>query len=163
MPPDLPEILQVHYVTEIDPLWRLGAGLANPLELLGPGHLGVWAPLYPRVGFSITGSEPVGSGIAAARALDIADNPARTSPLPEVHPVITPSGGTSPCCQLAQPVQTPCFPVGASPGTWETGTVSPSGEYIWLFWRMRTCCVDPATPLCGLAQIGGSGANRCEN
>jgi hypothetical protein len=161
VPPDLPEVLQVHYVSEVDPLWRFGVSVPNPVALLGLGRLGVWAPLYPRVGFSITGSEPVGSGIAAARALDIAHNPTGTAPVPEVHPVLTPSGGTSPCCQLARPVQTDCFPVGTNPTAWETGTVSPAGEYIWLFWRQRTCCVDPATPLCGIAQIGGTGANQC--
>jgi hypothetical protein len=94
--------------------------------------------------------------------LDIAFNPVGIAPVPEVHPVITPSGGTSQCCQLARPVQTPCFPVGMHPGVWETGTVSPSGEYIWVFWRRRRCCVDPATPLCGFGSVGSGGANLCE-
>lgn len=164
---DLPEVLQVHYLSEIDSLWRLQPGneVSDPLSWIGLGTLGTWAHWYPRVGFAIHGSEPVGSAIAAARALHIANNPVDAAPLSpgttSVRPVITPSPVSPLCIQLARPVPTACFPVGTTPAFWETGTVSPRGEYIWLFWRYRTCCVDPATSLCGIASIGGTGANVC--
>lgn len=151
----------VHYVSEIDPLWRLAVGAGSLLDLLGLGQLSVWAPLFPRIGFSITGSQPVGSGIAAARALDIAANPTGNPTQPEQRVVLHRTLGTSRCCQLALPTQTDCFPVGANPATWETGTGSPDGTYLWLFWRRQTCCIEPAQLVCGAWLFGGAGANRC--
>ena len=153
----------VHYVSEIDPLWRLAVGGGSLLDLFGLGRLGVWAPLYPRIGFSITGSQPVGSGIAAARALDIAANPTGNPTSPEQRIVLQPTTGTSRCCQLALPTQTDCFPVGANPATWETGTGSADGTYLWLFWRRQSCCIDPARLACGAWLFGGAGANRCRD
>jgi hypothetical protein len=151
----------VHYVSEIDPLWRLAVGGGALLDLFGLGRLGVWAPLYPRIGFSITGSEPVGSGIAAARALDIASSPTGNPTSPEQRVVLQPTTGTSRCCQLALPTQTDCFRVGANPATWETGTGSADGTYLWLFWRRQTCCIEPSQLACGFLLLGGAGANRC--
>ena len=151
----------VHYVSEIDTLWRLVVGGGSLLDVFGLGQLGVWAPLYPRIGFSITGSQPVGSGIAAARALDIAFNPTGSPTHPEQRIVLQPTTGTSRCCQLALPTQTDCFPVGTNPATWETGTGSEDGTYLWLFWRRQTCCIDPAQLACGAWLFGGVGANRC--
>ena len=164
---DAGETLQINYASEIDPLWRLqpGVALADPLGFIGLGTLGVWARLYPRVGFAIHGSEPVGSAIAASRALHIANHPVDATPLnpgaSAVRPVLSPSTVPPFCIQLARPIQTACFRVGTNPALWETATVSPQGTYIWLFWRPRTCCVDAATPLCGIAQVGGTGANLC--
>jgi hypothetical protein len=151
----------VHYVSEIDALWRLAVGGTSLTDLFGRGRLGVWAPLYPRIGFSITGSQPVGAGIAAARALDIAFNPTGSSTSPEQRVVLQRTTGTSRCCQLALPTQTDCFPVGTNPATWETDTVSADGTYLWLFWRRQTCCIEPSRLACGAWLFGGEGANRC--
>jgi hypothetical protein len=104
----------------------------------------------------------VGSGLAAARAMDIASNPLGNPTQPEARVVLQPTGGRSQCCQLALPRPTGCFPVGMNPALWETGTVSPNGTYLWIFWRRRTCCVDPGRIACGLALLG-AGANRCVN
>ena len=150
----------VHYLSEIDPLWRLAVGGASLLDLLGLGQLGVWAPLYPRIGFAIHGSEPVGSGIAATRALDIAANPFGDLTHPESRVTLTPTGGYSRCCQLASPVQTHCFNVGTNPALWETGTGSATGKYTWIFWRFQTCCIPPGDVWCGFL-LGGYGANQC--
>lgn len=154
--------LTLHYASEIDPLWKLATGLPGLLDLVGLGQLGVWAPLYPRGGKAIHGSEPVGSGIAAARALDIAFNPTGSPTSPEARVVLQRTDGTSRCCQLASPRQTPCFPVGTHPARWETRTVSPRGTYLWIFWRKRTCCVNPNQATCGITLLGGYGANQCE-
>jgi len=151
--------LTLHYASETDPLWRTAVAIPSPTTLLE--QLGVWAPLYPRGGKAIHGSEPVGSGIAAARAMNIAFNPVGTPPNVEARVVLQPTQGTSTCCQLASPLQTPCFPVGTPPLLWETGTVSPSGTYAWIFWRKRTCCVNPAQSMCGITLLGGQGANGC--
>jgi hypothetical protein len=156
--------MTVHYVSEADPLWRtaMGAPGAGGLgDLLGLGQLGVWAPLYPRGGKAIHGSEPVGSGIAAARALDIAYRPNGTAASGERHVVLEETRGTSACCQLAQPRLTDCFPVGRHPARWEQRTVSPTGTYTWVFWRKRTCCVEESNMYCGLAVTGSHGANLC--
>jgi len=156
-PGDAP--LTLHYASETDPLWRTAVAIPSPLDLLR--SLGVWARLYPRGGKAIHSSEPVGSGIAAARAMDIAFNPIGEPPNNETRVVLQPTGATSSCCQLASPRQTPCFPVGTPPLLWESGTVSPNGTYVWLFWRQRTCCVNPNQATCGITLLGGQGANAC--
>lgn len=156
--------MTVHYVSEGDPIWRTvtGAPGAGGLrDLVGLGQLGVWAPLYPRGGKAIHGSEPVGSGIAAARALDIAYRPNGTTASGERHVVLEETKGTSACCQLGQPRLTDCFPVGTNPVRWERRTVSPDGTYTWVFWRRRTCCVEESNVYCGIALTGGHGANQC--
>ena len=149
----------VNYVSEADPQWRTAIATPTPLDLIR--SLGVWAHLYPRGGKAIHSSEPVGSGIAAARAMDIAFNPVGEPPNIEGHVVEHPTGATSRCCQLASPRQTSCFPVGTPPVLWEQGTVSPRGTYLWLFWRKRTCCVNPHQASCGITLAGGQGANAC--
>jgi len=153
--------LTPHYLSELDPLWRLATGLP-PFQVPGViGFLlGTWGSLYPRSGFSITGSEPVSAGLAAARALDIAHHPLGHPAQPETRVVLQPTGGSSQCCQLALPRQTGCFPVGMHPAWWETGTGSVDGSYLWIFWRRRTCCVAPGQAACGLARLG-AGANLC--
>jgi hypothetical protein len=149
----------LNYASEIDPLWRLDHALPSPLDLLR--QLGVWGRLYPRSGKAIHSSEPVGSGIAAARALDIAFNPIGEPPNNEARVVLSPTLGTSSCCQLASPRPGLCMPVGTPPFLWEQATVSPSGSYIWVFWKKRTCCVNPAQSNCGITLLGGHGANTC--
>ena len=155
--------LAINYLSDIDPLWRLATGLP-PLQVPGVVGflLGSWGSLYPRSGFGITGSEPVGSGLAAARAIDIASNPLGHPAQPEARVVLQPAGGTSQCCQLALPRPTGCFPVGMHPALWETSTVSADGTYLWIFWRRRTCCVESGQIACGLALLG-AGANVCVN
>jgi hypothetical protein len=125
--------------------------------------IGVWQNLYPRGGTSIHGSEPVGSGICAFRGMDIAFNPVGLPPNLEGHVVPRPTGAMSTCMQLAHPIQTPCFTAGLPPNLWETGTLSMGGKYIWLFWRRRSCCVNPNQTTCGitLPGVGGHGANGC--
>jgi hypothetical protein len=149
----------LHYASEADPAWRTAVATPSPLSLLQ--QLGGWAPLYPRGGKAIHSSEPVGSGIAAARGMDIAFQPVGTPPHVDTHVVLNPTGSTSTCCQLASPRQTPCFPVGTPPVLWEHGTVSPRGTYIWIFWRKRSCCVNPNQATCGITLVGGYGANGC--
>jgi hypothetical protein len=139
--------------------------VGDPLSFIRLGALGVWARLYPRVGFAIHGSEPVGSAIAASRAQHIASIPVDAVPTGSAdsakRPVLVPSRVLPACIQLARPIPTFCFPVGLLPAFWETGTVSPTGDYIWIFWRYRTCCIDPARTICGLVQGSGTGLNVC--
>jgi hypothetical protein len=153
--------LTVHYASEVDPLWRTATGPPGWRDLLGLGQLGVWAPLYPRGGKAIHSSEPVGSGIAAARAMDIAYRPTGSATSPEYRVVLEQTRGTSRCCQLGLPRVTDCMPVGTNPARWERRTVSANGTYLWLFWRRRTCCVDASEAFCGIALVGGHGANQC--
>jgi len=156
-----PQSFQLNYASELDPAWRTAIAVPSPLDLIQ--QIGVWAHLYPRGGKAIHGSEPVGSGIAAMRGMDIAFQPVGTPPNVETHVVLAPTGGRSTCCQLASPVQTPCFPAGTPPMLWESGTVSPRGTYVWIFWRKRSCCVHPNQSTCGitLPGVGGYGANGC--
>ena len=91
----------LHYASETDPLWRTAVATPSPLSVLQ--QIGVWAPLYPRGGKAIHSSEPVGSGIAAVRGMDIAHQPVGTPPNADAHVVLQPTASTSRCCQLAQP------------------------------------------------------------
>ena len=149
----------LHYASETDPLWRTAVATPSPLSVLQ--QIGVWAPLYPRGGKAIHSSEPVGSGIAAVRGMDIAHQPVGTPPHAEAHVVLQPTESASRCCQLASPRLTPCFPAGTPPLLWEHGTVSTRGTYVWLFWRPRTCCVLPTQASCGITLVGTHGANGC--
>lgn len=151
--------MSLHYASEIDPTWRTAVATPSPLSLLQ--HLGVWGPLYPRGGKAMHSSEPVGSGIAAARGMDIAFQPVGTPPNMDTHVILQPTGSLSMCCQLASPTQTACFPVGTPPVLWEHGAVSPHGTYTWIFWRTRTCCVSTTQSTCGITLAGGSGGNIC--
>ena len=49
----------------------------------------------------------------------------------------------------------------APAGAGVAGTVSPRGTYIWIFWRKRSCCVNPAQATCGITLVGTHGANGC--
>lgn len=159
--------LTIHYASETDAAaWRTAVAVPTPRWLgpagpANPPQLGDWGPLYPRGGKSITASEPVGSGIAAARAMNIAFMPIGLPPNVDTHVVLNPTGADSRCCQLASPRHTACMPVGTNPVHWEIATVSPRGTYVWLMWRKRTCCVDPSKATCGLTLIGGHGRNVC--
>jgi hypothetical protein len=150
-----------HYASELDPLWRTAVAIQSPLELLR--QIGVWGRMYPRGGKAIHSSEPVASGIAAIRAMNIAFNPVGEPPNVEARVVLQPTGAMSTCMQLASPRKTPCFTAGTPPPLWETATVSPRGTYVWIIWRKRTCCVDPTKTTCGitLPGIGGTGQNSC--
>lgn len=154
--------LTIHYASEIDAAtWRTAVAPPTPVDLIR--QLGVWGPLYPRGGTAIHGSEPVGSGMAAARALDILRQPIGTPPHVEVHAVLQPDPTATTCLQMAYPRQTSCMPAGTPPPLWEHGSVSPRGTYVWLAWRKRTCCVPPNLTTCGLTLpgVGGHGQNMC--
>jgi hypothetical protein len=149
----------VHYASEIDPLWRTAVAVPSPLDLVR--QVGVWGHLFPRGGKVIHGSEPVASGLEAARALDIAFNPFGEPPNVEARVVLQPTGGTSSCFQMAYPKQTGCFPAGTPPPVWEGGALSMRGTYIWIIWSKKTCCVNPEQSRCGIALAGGYGPNLC--
>jgi|SRR5262245_8524087 len=150
----------LNYASEIDPLWRTATAVPSPLSVIE--QIGVWAPLFPRVGFAIHSSEPVASMIAAARAINIAFNPVGTPPNVEARVVPLKTESLSPCCQLAWPKQTGCFPPGIPPVAFETGALSIRGTYISIWWRKRQCCVE-APGTCGitLPGVGLSGQSAC--
>jgi hypothetical protein len=151
--------ITLHYASEVDPLWRTATAPQTPVALFPP--LGVWAPLFPRGGKAIHSSEPVGSGIAAARGMHIAFMPVGPPPHFDRHVILQRTQGSSTCCQLASPRKTGCFPVGTPPSVWEHFTGSPQGTYAWIFWRRRSCCVPPDQTTCGITLLGGYGANTC--
>jgi hypothetical protein len=143
----------LNYASELDaPSWRVVPPVVGPLALAL--QIGFWGPLYPRVGHVIHSSPVIASGLQAVRGLNIAFQPVGVNPPPDVHVVTAPTDGTSFCCQLAAPRQTPCFTAGSPPPFFELGSGSVSGKYAWIFWRRRTCCL-PAPPVpCGIAALG---------
>ena len=152
----------VHYVSEIDPLWRLAVGGGSLLDLFGSGPpRGVGPALSRASGLALPAVNRLGPGLPRRGPWILRLNPTGNPTQPEQRIVLQPTTGTSRCCQLALPTQTDCFPVGANPATWETGTGSADGTYLWLFWRRQSCCIDPARLACGAWLFGGAGANRC--
>lgn len=152
----------LHYASEMDAVpWRTSTAPPMPPPALLP--VGVWGMLFPRSGHVIHGSPPVASGLVAFRALTIAFKPVTPLPVPDAHVITTPSRGITTCFQLASPRMTKCFDVGLMPPLWETATGSPDGTFVWLGWRRRTCCVEPALSTCGitLPGIGGHGGSMC--
>jgi hypothetical protein len=154
--------LTLHYASELDSkAWRMSTATETPLN--AALRIGVWARLYPRTGFAIHSSEPVGSGIAAYRGFDIARQPIATPPNVETHLVQQPITAMSTCMQLASPVKRRCMEAGTPGVIWETGTVDKTGTYQWIIWKKQSCCVNPANSSCGITQpgIGGQGGNIC--
>lgn len=153
-----------HYASELDAVpWRTALAVPTPFDLLT--QIGVWAPLYPRGGKVIHASEPVGSAVAAVRAMDIIRQPVGTPPHVDAHVVLKPGLTVPPICmQLASPRMSPCMPAGTPNALWESGAVSPRGTYVWIIWQKRSCCVNPQQATCGitLPGVGLHGGNWCE-
>lgn len=151
----------IHYASELDAAsWRPCKAVSPLALLLKP--VGVWGNTYPRCGSVIHGSAVVASGLQAYRGLDIAFQPVTPPPNADAHVITSPSGGTSTCMQLAWPIPGGCMPAGLPPLLWEHGKGSVTGEFIWLVWKKRRCCID-TTPTCGitLPGVGGQGQNIC--
>lgn len=152
----------LNYASELDVAgWRIGPPPLPPVAALA--RVGFWGTLFPRVGHVIHGSPVVASGLMAARAMSIAVLPASPPPLLDVHLVPTPTVGTSTCCQLASPRQTPCFTFGTPPFLFEQAAVSVKGRYLWVLWHRQTCCVPPPLAVCGIVVpgVGLHGDNDC--
>lgn len=159
LPRTLP--LGLHYASELDAVaWRTATG-TNPVLNIGP-----WARLYPRGGTVIHSSPPVGSAVAVVRALDIAHQPIGLPPAPDAHIVTAPIPGMvalTACMQMSSPRRLPCFQSGTPNALWEAGTVDIRGNYSWIIWVRRTCCVDIDKTTCGitLPGVGRTGENWC--
>jgi len=102
--------------------------------------MGFWGATYPRRGFVTHQSEVVGSAIAATRAVSIASLLGSTS-----HIVLETTGFISSFdsdkLELIYPNPSGCIKIGQHPATWESGKLSPSGKYLWVYWRRRICCI----------------------
>jgi hypothetical protein len=154
--------LALHYASEIDSAtWRTAVAVPSPLDLIQ--QIGVWGPLYPRGGKVIHASGPIAAALVAVRGMSIAHQPIGTPPQVEAHIVTMPTIESGTCLQMAYPRQLPCMDPGGPPPLWETGTTSLTGKYVFVFWRRRTCCVNPANATCGIATpgVGGYGSNLC--
>ena len=106
--------------------------------LLGAGEYGLWGLLAPRGGWG-TGSDPVASAIAFYRAVDVAA-------LPGAHTIIRPSFIPATLVNninLGFPRLSQCMKPGFPPILWEWGTGSATGNYLWVWYQRRTCCIDP--------------------
>lgn len=145
------------YLSELDSLeWRIGVlEASNPKSMAsaasGPACaaidgvvydlcMGFWGPVYPRRGFFTHQSQVVGSAAAAVRAVSIA------SAFNAQGHVILETTGFLPSLandklQLIYPVVSGCVKIGQNPASWESGKLSVSGKYLWVYWRRRICCV----------------------
>ncbi|MGD0336327.1 MAG: TraU family protein [Candidatus Omnitrophota bacterium] len=153
----LPTGFFIKYLSELDSLeWRLGAveamhpksiaSAASGLICAATGAflddlcMGFWGATYPRRGFVTHQSEIVGSAIAVVRAASIASLLGSTS-----HIVLETTGFIpsfeSDKLELIYPNPSGCIKIGQHPATWESGKLSSSGKYLWVYWRRRICCI----------------------
>ena len=147
----------IKYLSELDSLeWRLAVTEAlDPRSMLSAAAglacaatggianelcLGFWGPMYPRRGFFTHQSEVVASAADAVRAVSIA-----SLQVPPSHVVLEQTGFvplfTSDKLELIYPIVSGCIGIGELPALWESGKLSPTGKYLWVYWRRRICCV----------------------
>lgn len=156
-PDKIPTGAFVKYLSELDALeWRIGImELLDPKSMLSSASalacsglggyagdlcMGFWGPTYPRRGFLTQQSEVVGSAAAAVRGVSIAGfmgSPAH---------IVLGGIGFEPSWQndkleLIYPQPSGCIKIGQNPVSWESGKLSPTGKYLWVYWRRRICCV----------------------
>lgn len=156
-PDKLPNGFFIKYLSELDSLeWRIGAvealhpksmaSAASGLACAATGAflddlcLGFWGPAYPRRGFVTHQSEVVGSAIAAVRAVSI------SSLMGSASHIVLETTGFAPSfandkLELIYPNPSGCIKIGQNPISWESGKLSASGKYLWVYWRRRICCV----------------------
>ena len=147
----------VKYLSELDSLeWRIGAvealhpksaaSAASGLTCSVTGAflddlcMGFWGPTYPRRGFITHQSEVVGSAVAVVRAVSISSLLGSTAHIVLENTGFVPSF-ESDKLELIYPVQSGCIKIGQNPISWESGKLSFSGKYLWVYWRRRICCV----------------------
>lgn len=123
---------QLRYLSEIDSQrWRKGG-----FEVLLPGNIGLWGPLYPRVGFLTHFSSMVASALTSIRAVDI-------SGFPQGHLVTSPfrfqPNYIKDRLQMSFPYSGKCFPLGENLQFMDDLT-SQDGRYVWIYWHYRECC-----------------------
>ncbi|MBU2222264.1 MAG: TraU family protein [Candidatus Omnitrophica bacterium] len=156
-PDKLPTGSFIKYLSELDSLeWRIGlieamhpksiASAASGLTCAATGAflddlcMGFWGATYPRRGFLTHQSEVVASAAAAVRAVSI------SGLLGSQAHVVLESIGFLPSfksdkLELIYPNPSGCIKIGQNPLTWESGKLSSSGKYLWVYWRRRICCV----------------------
>jgi len=156
-PDKLPTGSFIKYLSELDAAeWRIGAvealhpksiaSAASGLTCAATGAflddlcMGFWGATYPRRGFLTHQSEVVGSAVAAVRALSIA------SLLGSASHIVLETIGFIPSfasdkLELIYPVPSGCIRIGQHPATWESGKLSTTGKYLWVYWRRRICCI----------------------
>ena len=156
-PDKLPTGSFIKYLSELDSLeWRIGAvealhpksmaSAASGLTCAATGAflddlcMGFWGATYPRRGFITHQSGVAGSAVAAVRAVSIASLLGSTS-----HTVLETTGFIpsfeSDKLELIYPSPSGCIKIGQNPISWESGKLSASGKYLWVYWRRRICCV----------------------
>lgn len=130
-----------YFLSDIDPTWRRG-------DTTTSYPVGLWGLLSPRSGWG-TGSDPVASAIAFYRSVDVAW-------LPGSHTIVRPSfvqATLTNNINLGYPKLTQCMKPGYPPILWESGAGSATGNYLWVWYERRTCCIDPEE-LCTSAAHG---------
>ncbi len=156
-PDKLPTGSFIKYLSELDSFeWRVGileamnpksiASLTSAPVCAATGAflddlcMGFWGATYPRRGFLTHQSEVVGSAAAAVRAISI------SAPLGSLSHVVLEGIGFIPSfegdkLELIYPVPSGPIKIGQNPLTWESGKLSSSGKYLWVYWRRRICCI----------------------
>ena len=139
------------YFSELDFMeWRFGTmesiihlpkiitNIACVSPVNPPTCMRYWGPIYPRTGFLTHQSEVVGSAGDVFRAVSnaslISFNHVKIFPL-------TWSAGRDDKVMMLFPKPSGCLTIGTNPLSWEGGRTSPTGEYLWMYWRRVSCCI----------------------
>lgn len=145
------EGLLPYYLSDIDPLWRSATWVPRT-------RVGAWGFLEPRVGW-VAGSQALASALTAYRGADIATNSG-------FGRILFGTAGyrvsLTDNINLGYPKLSMCLKPGAPLPGWETGAGTRDGHFLWVYWKQKTCCIDPEQ-ICagGLAGLPPALAARC--
>ncbi|MBF0485830.1 MAG: TraU family protein [Candidatus Omnitrophica bacterium] len=161
----VPEVVAgtINYCSEKDALeWRKGTKeLGSPVvkNILKFPNLcsgsvpfpllcaGKWGPIFPRIGFSLQADDAVYSALSVVRAVSVSNiiQAGTAQHVVSVPIAIVPLTDLDKL-QLVYPstVLLPsCIYIGADPRNpvaWPDHQISKDGNYVWAYWRRKTCC-----------------------
>src|SRR5437762_2620934 len=102
-------------------------------------HFSYWEPTLLVHTEAYTGLSRSATDARFYRAVDVAT-------LPGAHTIIRPSfipATLANNINLGFPKLSQCMKPGFPPILWEWGTGSATGNYLWVWYQRRTCCIDP--------------------
>ena len=93
--------------------------------------------LKPVPGTDETMPVPGASTVSNDAVCDAADNTGQTPICSGVAGLV----GVAAVGPIVAPTLMGCIRPGTYPLGWESGRLSPTGQYAWVYWVKRTCCV----------------------
>ncbi len=137
--------LGVRYLTEMDSVeWRTTQSeeflpQSQMAIAIKSNDLGLWGSLFPRSGYVINPSDPIASVLVMMRAVSIAGLPLLKHFVES--PTLFMPDTFRDKVQAWHPVAMQCMESGRDPRVGEQNMSNEEGQYVWLYWRWRDCCL----------------------